>query len=202
MGCNFEFCPFFDNFDWNTLKIGLGPFVNSDTQKNFRFPLETQHFSKFTKGLGVSQMLTMDFNISTDHQASKTSRVLICIEKYACPCYHIGLGLGHIRPHSLATNLTVICYNHPVSPIAWQCARVQQVTKIEMSRCKERLVSMPSPTADMLISRLCNLNFWVKLYIKKFKNLLMVVLSSLIHVFFRKYTINAGDEVSKQKYFI
>lgn len=115
-------------------------------------------------------MLTMDFNISTDHQASKTNTVLICTEKYACPCYHTGLGLGHIRPHSLATNLTVICYNHPVSPIAWQCARVQQVTKIEMSRRKEQLVSMPSPTADMLISRLCNLNFWVKLYIKKFKN--------------------------------
>ena len=40
------------------------------------------------------------------------------------------------------------------------------------------------------------------IYKKNLKIILMVVLSSLIHVFFRKYTINAGDEVSKRKYFI
>ena len=142
------------------ISIIPGPFLKSDT---FEF-LSVRVYKGPRTQPNVDQAFVC--SLSTDPQALKTNTVLICIEKYACPCYHTGLGLGHIRPHSLATNLTVICYNHPGSPIAWQCARVQQVTKIEMSRCKEQLVSMPSPTADMLISELCYFNFWVKLYIK------------------------------------
>ena len=72
-----------------------------------------------------------------------------------------------------------------------------------MSRCKERLVSMPSPTADMLISLLWTTTFWVKLYIEKnYHSLWWLFCNHWIMFSNKKYIIKTEDQVYKQKYFI
>ena len=72
-----------------------------------------------------------------------------------------------------------------------------------MSRCKERLVSMPSPTADMLISLLWTTTFWVKLYIEKnYHSLWWLFCNHWITFSNKKYIIKTEDQVYKQKYFI